>query len=70
MKFKTILINSAKYLLLFFVLNFTLAFLYEYYSNGTPFLEFYGTFRFGYIFVIMAIIAAIYRTKKEENEKS
>lgn len=68
MKFKTILINSAISLIVFFCLNFTAAFLYEYFANGTTFSDFYPTFRFGYIFVLLAIVVAIYRTKKEENE--
>lgn len=68
MKFKSLFINTAKYLILFFILNFVAAFLYEYYKNGTSISEFYGTFRFGYIFVIVAVVLAIYRTKKEENE--
>lgn len=68
MKFQRIFINSAIYLGLFFVLNFVSAFLYEYFANGTPLSEFYLTFRFGYVFVVLAIVLAIYRTKKETNE--
>ena len=68
MKFKSILLNTAKYMVLFFILNFVLAFLYEYFTNGTTLNEFYGTFRFGYIFVIFAIVLAIYQTKKEEKK--
>lgn len=68
MKFQRIFINSAIYLVLFFVLNFTSAFLYEYFANGTSFADFYPTFRFGYVFVVLAIVFAIYRTKKETNE--
>lgn len=68
MKFKTLVINTAKYLAIFFCLNFFLAFLLEYVKNDTSFTEFYPTFTFGFIFILMAIIVAIYRTKKEENE--
>ncbi len=68
MKFQRIFINSAIYLGLFFVLNFVSAFLYEFFTNGTKFTDFYPTFRFGYLFAILAIVLAIYRTKKETNE--
>lgn len=68
MKFKDLLINTAKYLLIFFVINFTASFLYEYFTKGTTLAEFYGTFAFGYIFAVAAVVTALYRTKKNYNE--
>lgn len=69
MKFKTILVNSAVFLVVFFLINFFSAFLYEYIAHGTSFSEFYPTFRFGYIFVIIAVMLAIYRSKKQDNSE-
>ncbi len=68
MNYRTLIINTAKYLAIFFCLNFVLAFLLEYVKNDTSFAEFFPTFTFGFIFIVMAVIVAIYRTKKEENE--
>ncbi|MFB0908421.1 MAG: hypothetical protein ACI9V1_003166 [Spirosomataceae bacterium] len=68
MKYKDLLINTIKYLLIFFVVNFTASFLYEYFTKGTTLAEFYGTFAFGYIFAFAAVVTALYRTKNKNNE--
>jgi hypothetical protein len=52
----------------FFVVNFTASFLYEYFTKGTTLAEFYGTFAFGYIFAFAAVVTALYRTKNKNNE--
>jgi|GEM_PF-3190909 hypothetical protein len=68
MKYKDLLINTVKYLLIFFVVNFTASFLYEYFTKGTTLGEFYSTFAFGYIFAFAAVVTALYRTKNKNNE--
>jgi hypothetical protein len=68
MKYKDLLINTIKYLLIFFVVNFKASFLYEYFTKGTTLAEFYGTFAFGYIFAFAAVVTALYRTKNKNNE--